>query len=339
MELSAQDQAALDYHAQGRPGKIEIKSTKPTLTSGQLSLAYSPGVAAPCLRIAENEDEVFRYTAKGNLVGVISNGTAVLGLGAIGPLASKPVMEGKGILFKKFADIDVFDIEINEPTVEGMVRTVKALGPTFGGINLEDIKAPECFEIERTLVEQMDIPVFHDDQHGTAIIATAAFVNALEVVQKDIADIKVVFSGAGAASMACARLFQQIGVPAKNLVMCDSKGVIYHGRKEGMNKLQAGVCPGNQAPHPRGCDQGCERLYRLFGQGHPHSGDGAIHGGPTHYLCHGQPRSGDHPGSGGRRSQGCHYGHREERLPQPGQQRPGVSLHLSRGPGRAGKKD
>ena len=237
-ELSAKDRAALNYHAEGRPGKIEIKSTKPTLTSTQLSLAYSPGVAVPCREIAKNEGEVFRYTAKGNLVGVISNGTAVLGLGAIGPLASKPVMEGKGILFKKFADIDVFDIEVNEMTVEGMIRIVKALEPTFGGINLEDIKAPECFEIERALVEQMDIPVFHDDQHGTAIIATAAFINALKLVKKDIKNVAVVFSGAGAASMACAKLFLQIGASPKNLIMCDSKGVIYQGRKDGMNKYK-----------------------------------------------------------------------------------------------------
>ena len=237
--LSIQDRMALNYHAEGRPGKIEVRSTKPTLTSSQLSLAYSPGVAVPCLEIVRDEDAVFRYTAKGNLVGVISNGTAVLGLGAIGPLASKPVMEGKGVLFKRFADIDVFDLEINETTVEGMVRTVKALEPTFGGINLEDIKAPECFEIERRLVAEMNIPVFHDDQHGTAIIAAAGLVNALEVVKKKIKKIKIVFSGAGAASMACAKLMLKIGVQPKNLIMCDSKGVIYQGREQGMNQYKA----------------------------------------------------------------------------------------------------
>ena len=237
--LSIQDRMALNYHAEGRPGKIEVRSTKPTLTSSQLSLAYSPGVAVPCLEIVRNEDAVFRYTAKGNLVGVISNGTAVLGLGDIGPLASKPVMEGKGVLFKRFADIDVFDLEINETTVEGMIRTVKALEPTFGGINLEDIKAPECFEIERRLVAEMNIPVFHDDQHGTAIIAAAGLINALEVVKKKIKNIKIVFSGAGAASMACAKLMLKIGVQAKNLIMCDSKGVIYQGRGQGMNEYKA----------------------------------------------------------------------------------------------------
>ncbi len=228
-------QQALDYHSNGRPGKIEVVSTKPCISSRDLSLAYSPGVAEPCLEIAKNPDDVYKYTSKGNLVGVVSNGSAVLGLGNIGPLASKPVMEGKGVLFKRFADVDVFDIEINCQTVEEMVRTVKALEPTFGGINLEDIKAPECFEVEKQLQEIMDIPVFHDDQHGTAIIATAGFVNALELTKRDITKTKIVFSGAGAAAMAIAKLFFQLGVKPENLLMCDSKGVIYKDRKEGMN--------------------------------------------------------------------------------------------------------
>ena len=227
---------ALDYHSLGRPGKIEIRPTKPTLSSLDLAKAYSPGVAFPCLEIAENPDDVFKYTAKGNLVAVVSNGTAVLGLGSIGPEAGKPVMEGKGVLFKKFADIDVFDIEIKEETVEGMVRVVSGLEPTFGGINLEDIKAPECFEIEAQLVEKMNIPVFHDDQHGTAIIAAAGFLNALELTKRKIDKAKVVFSGAGAAAVACAKLFIDMGLKRENLVMCDSKGVIYDGRKQGMNK-------------------------------------------------------------------------------------------------------
>ncbi len=237
-ENDSKKQEALNYHSQGRPGKLEIAATKPFLTARDLSLAYSPGVAQPCLEIAKNPEDAYKYTAKGNLVAVISNGSAVLGLGNIGPLASKPVMEGKGILFKRFADIDVFDIEINEPTVEGMVSTIKALEPTFGGINLEDIKAPECFEVEEQLKEAMNIPVFHDDQHGTAIIATAAFLNALELTKKKINKVKIVFSGAGAASMAIAKLFYQLGVPSKNLFMCDSKGVIYQGRKDGMNKYK-----------------------------------------------------------------------------------------------------
>ncbi len=236
--MDKKKQAALDYHANGRPGKIEVTPTKPCITSRDLSLAYSPGVAEPCLEIAENPEAVYKYTAKGNLVGVVSNGSAVLGLGNIGPLAGKPVMEGKGVLFKKFADVDVFDIEINCSTVEEMVQSIKSLEPTFGGINLEDIKAPECFEVETQLKEIMDIPVFHDDQHGTAIIATAGFINALEVANKKIEDIKVVFSGAGAASMAIANLFFTLGVKRENLLMCDSKGVIYKGRAEGMNKYK-----------------------------------------------------------------------------------------------------
>ncbi|MBY0518567.1 MAG: NADP-dependent malic enzyme [Bacteriovoracaceae bacterium] len=229
---------ALDYHSQGRPGKIEITSTKPCLTARDLSLAYSPGVAGPCLEIAKNPEDVYKYTAKGNLVAVLSNGSAVLGLGNIGALAGKPVMEGKGVLFKRFADIDVFDIEINAETVEEIVRTVKALEPTFGGINLEDIKAPECFEVEKQLIEIMDIPVFHDDQHGTAIIAGAAFLNALEITKRDITTVKVVVSGAGAASIACALFLRDLGVKKENLMMVDSKGVIYKGRTEGMNKYK-----------------------------------------------------------------------------------------------------
>lgn len=232
------DLEALRYHSKGRPGKIQVSPTKPTLTSHELSLAYSPGVAIPCLEIAKNEEEVFKYTAKGNLVAVISNGSAVLGLGNIGALAGKPVMEGKGVLFKKFADIDVFDLEVDESSIEGMINVVKSLEPTFGGVNLEDIKAPECFEIEKALVEQMNIPVFHDDQHGTAIIASAAFVNAVEIVGKNMSDLKVVYSGAGAASIACAKLFYQMGVKPENLIMCDSKGVIYKGREAGMNKYK-----------------------------------------------------------------------------------------------------
>jgi malate dehydrogenase (oxaloacetate-decarboxylating)(NADP+) len=228
---------ALDYHAHGRSGKVEVTPTKPCLTARDLSLAYSPGVAAPCLEIAKNPDDVYKYTAKGNLVAVLSNGTAVLGLGDIGPLAGKPVMEGKGVLFKRFADIDVFDIEINNKTVEDIVRTVRSLEPTFGGINLEDIKAPECFEVERQL-QDMDIPVFHDDQHGTAIIGGAAFINACEVTNRDISKTSVVVSGAGAAAIATAKFFLELGVKKENVIMCDSKGVIYKGRTDGMNEYK-----------------------------------------------------------------------------------------------------
>src|SRR6187431_2939114 len=201
--MSTLKEDALKYHSKGRPGKIEVVPTKPTNTKRDLSLAYSPGVAEPCLEIAANVDDVYKYTAKGNLVGVISNGTAVLGLGDIGPEASKPVMEGKGVLFKIFADIDVFDIEINETDPEKFCQIVKALEPTFGGINLEDIKAPECFYIEKKLREEMKIPVMHDDQHGTAIISSAALLNALELQKKKIEKVRIVVNGAGSAAMAC----------------------------------------------------------------------------------------------------------------------------------------
>lgn len=220
---------ALKYHSKGRPGKIAVVPTKPTNTKRDLSLAYSPGVAEPCLAIAADKEDVYKYTAKGNLVAVISNGTAVLGLGDIGPEASKPVMEGKGVLFKIFADIDVFDIEINSKDTEEFIKTVKAISPTFGGINLEDIKAPECFEIEKRLKEELDIPIMHDDQHGTAIITGAGLLNALEIAGKNITDIQVVFNGAGASAMSCAKIFLSLGVKKENLVMCDSKGVIKAG--------------------------------------------------------------------------------------------------------------
>ena len=222
---------ALAYHAEGRPGKIEVIPTKQHSSQRELSLAYSPGVAEPCKQIAKNKDDVYKYTAKGNLVAVISNGTAVLGLGNIGPEASKPVMEGKGLLFKIFADIDVFDIEVDASDIDTFVQTVKAIAPTFGGINLEDIKAPECFEIERRLKEELNIPVMHDDQHGTAIISSAALLNALEIAKKDISKIKIVVNGAGAAAMSCSKLYLSLGVKKENIVMLDSKGVIKNNRE------------------------------------------------------------------------------------------------------------
>lgn len=231
-------QDALDYHSQGRKGKIEVIPTKPCATQRDLSLAYSPGVAEPCLEIEKNPEDAFLYTAKGNLVAVVTNGTAVLGLGDIGALAGKPVMEGKGVLFKKFADIDVFDIEIDSDDPKEVIKTVKLLEPTFGGINLEDIKAPECFEIEEELKKIMNIPVFHDDQHGTAIISGAALLNALELVGKKIDQIKVVFSGAGASGIACAKFYETLGVKRSNIRLIDTKGVVYIGRKEGMNKYK-----------------------------------------------------------------------------------------------------
>lgn len=221
------NQEALDYHAMGRPGKIEVIPSKPYSTQRDLSLAYSPGVAEPCLRIADQPEDVYKYTAKGNLVAVISNGTAVLGLGNIGPEAAKPVMEGKGLLFKIFADIDVFDIEINETDIDRFVQTVKAIAPTFGGINLEDIKAPECFAIEQRLKKELNIPIMHDDQHGTAIISGAALLNALELARKKIEDIRIVVSGAGASAISCAKLYLSLGARKENIIMFDSTGAIH----------------------------------------------------------------------------------------------------------------
>jgi malate dehydrogenase (oxaloacetate-decarboxylating)(NADP+) len=231
MDTKKQKQEALDYHSKPFPGKIKVVPTKKYATQRDLSLAYSPGVAEPCLEIAKNKKNVYKYTSKGNLVAVISNGTAVLGLGNIGPEASKPVMEGKGLLFKIFADIDVFDIEVDATDVDKFVETVKAIAPTFGGINLEDIKAPEAFEIERRLKEELDIPVMHDDQHGTAIISAAALINACEVAKKDISKVQIVVSGAGAAAISCTKLYLKLGAKVENIVMTDSKGVIRKDRE------------------------------------------------------------------------------------------------------------
>ncbi len=226
---------ALAYHGEGRKGKLEVTPCKPCETSKELGLAYTPGVAAPCLEIEKDPSLAYEYTNKGNLVGVVSNGSAVLGLGNIGALAGKPVMEGKGVLFKRFADIDVYDINLDTKDPDEIIKAVKLLAPTFGGINLEDIKAPECFYVEEELKKQLDIPIFHDDQHGTAIICTAAFLNALEITGKKIEEVKCVFTGAGAAGIACAKLFVLMGVKKENLFMTDSKGIIYKGRTEGMN--------------------------------------------------------------------------------------------------------
>jgi len=228
---------ALNYHSSGRPGKIEVVPTKPHSTQRDLSLAYSPGVADPCLAIQDNPEDAYKYTAKGNLVAVMSNGTAVLGLGNIGALAGKPVMEGKGLLFKIFADVDVFDIEIDRKNVDEFIEVAKAIAPTFGGINLEDIKAPECFEIETRLKAELDIPVFHDDQHGTAIISSAGLLNALELVDKKIDQVKVVVNGAGASAISCAKLYVSLGVKPENLIMLDSTGVL-NTRREGLNKYK-----------------------------------------------------------------------------------------------------
>ena len=226
---------ALAYHClDGKPGKVSVVPTKPCQTSADLSLAYTPGVAKPVLEIEENPEHAYLYTSKGNLVAVISNGTAILGLGDRGALASKPVMEGKGVLFKRFADIDVFDIELDEKDPAKLIEMIKAMEPTFGGVNLEDIKGPECFEIEQKLIEMCNIPIFHDDQHGTAIISTAGLMNAVELVGKKLSEVRIVINGAGAAGISCGKMFLAAGVKLENIVMLDSKGVIYKGRTKGM---------------------------------------------------------------------------------------------------------
>src|SRR5690349_12774720 len=236
---SVTDQEALAFHSQGRPGKLEITPTKPMATQRDLSLAYSPGVAVPVKAIAEDPSTAYDYTTRGNMVAVISNGTAILGLGNLGALASKPVMEGKSVLFKRFADVDSIDLEVDTENVDEFINCVRFLGPSFGGINLEDIKAPECFIIESRLRELMDIPVFHDDQHGTAIIAAAGLINALELTGRDLKTTKLVCNGAGAAAIACAELLKAMGMTPQNVILCDTKGVVYRGRTEGMNQWKS----------------------------------------------------------------------------------------------------
>ena len=254
---------ALQFHANGKAGKIEISPTKPLTTQRDLSLAYSPGVAWPCLHIAKNPATAYDYTSKGNLVAVISNGTAVLGLGDLGALASKPVMEGKSVLFKRFADVDSIDLEVDTKNVDEFVNCVRFLGPSFGGINLEDIKAPECFIIEQRLRELLDIPVFHDDQHGTAIVAAAGLLNALDLTGRDIRDVRMVINGAGAASIACAELIKAMGVPHANVVLCDTKGVIWQGRTEGMNQWKSAHAVPTRARSLREAMEGADVFFGL----------------------------------------------------------------------------
>src|SRR5947199_5544979 len=234
--MPSRRQEALDYHSQGRPGKIQVSPTNPFKDQRDLSLAYTPGVAEPCLEIAKRPDDAYVYTAKGNLVAVVSNGTAVLGLGNIGALAGKPVMEGKGILFKAFADIDVFDLEVGSETPDDVIRFCQLLEPTVGGINLEDIRSPDCFYIEETLRRTLSIPVFHDDQHGTAIISGAALLNAIEITGKSIEKVRVVVSGAGASAIACTNFYLRLGVRRENVLLVDTKGVLHRGRTEGLNQ-------------------------------------------------------------------------------------------------------
>ncbi len=265
MAITPQD--VFEYHRRGRPGKIEISPTKPLETQRDLSLAYSPGVAEAVLEVARRPLAAYELTAKANLVAVISNGTAILGLGNKGPLAAKPVMEGKGVLFKKFADVDVFDIEINAKTVEEMVTVIRALAPTFGGINLEDIKAPECFEVERILKEELDIPVFHDDQHGTAIISGAALLNAVKITGKKLADMHVVVSGAGASAIACSDFYVKLGIKKENIILVDTTGVIYAGREENMNPYKLRYAVETDARTLADATRGCDIFLGLSGPG------------------------------------------------------------------------
>ena len=285
---------ALALHAEGRPGKLEIRLTKPLITARDLSLAYSPGVAEPCLHIARDPTLAYDYTAKGNFVAVISNGTAVLGLGNLGALASKPVMEGKVALFKRFADVDGIDLCVDTEDVDAFVNAVRYLGPSFGGINLEDIKAPECFVIEQRLRELMDIPVFHDDQHGTAIVAAAGLINACHLTGRDLRDTHLVINGAGAAAIACAELLKAMGMRPANIIMCDTKGVVYQGRTEGMNQWKSAHAVDTTARTLTQALDGADVLLRPVGEGRGDAGHAARHGRQADHLRHGQPRPRDH---------------------------------------------
>ncbi len=288
--MSIRDQEALNYHSSEPAGKVSVVPTKPCRTQRDLSLAYTPGVAVPCLAIHEDPSKVYQYTSKGNLVGVISNGTAVLGLGNIGAAAGKPVMEGKGVLFKRFADIDVFDIELDTEDPKEIIRTCQLLEPTFGGINLEDIKAPECFEIEEELKRTMKIPVFHDDQHGTAIISGAALLNALEIVGKRISEVKIVFSGAGASAISCANHYMRMGAALENILMCDTKGVIHNGRTAGMNKYKEKFARETDSPDAgRGHDRR-GRLHRTVAGQLRDAGNARKNGAAPNRVRAGQSR-------------------------------------------------
>ncbi len=291
--MTIRPEDALEYHSAPPAGKVAVIATKPCRTQRDLSLAYTPGVAVPCLEIEKDPELAYRYTSKGNLVAVVSNGTAVLGLGNIGALAGKPVMEGKGVLFKRFADIDVFDIELATADPQEIIRACEMLEPTFGGINLEDIKAPECFEIEETLRETLKIPVFHDDQHGTAIISGAALLNALEIVGKQIGEVRVVFNGAGAAGIACATHWCVLGVQRENIMLCDTKGVVYEGRAEGMNPYKARFAAETDRRTLAEAMRGRRRLRRPVGGQLRDAGDAAVDGARPDRLRHGQPRPRD----------------------------------------------
>ncbi len=291
---SVTDQEALEFHAMGRPGKLEINPTKPMATQRDLSLAYSPGVAVPVKAIATDPATAYDYTTRGNMVAVISNGTAILGLGNLGALASKPVMEGKSVLFKRFADVDSIDLEVDTENVDEFINCVRFLGPSFGGINLEDIKAPDCFVIESRLRELMDIPVFHDDQHGTAIIAAAGLINALELTGRDLKTTKLVCNGAGAAAIACVELIKSMGFAPENIILCDTKGVIYQGRTEGMNQWKSAHAAKTDTRTLEEAMKGADVVFGLSQKGaFSEEMIRSMADRPDH-LRHGQPRPGNY---------------------------------------------
>ena len=323
-------QSALNYHRFPNPGKISITPTKSMVNQRDLALAYSPGVAIPCMSINKDPLEALNLTSRGNLVAVISNGTAVLGLGNIGALASKPVMEGKGCLFKKFAGIDVFDIEIDETDPEKLVEIIASLEPTFGGINLEDIKSPECFYIETKLRERMKIPVFHDDQHGTAIVTAAAVINGLKVVGKRIENVKLVCSGAGAAALACLDLLVNLGLRKENIFVTDSKGVVYQGRTESWTTTRRAMPSRLEARTLADIMPGCRHLPGPVGRRRAEARDGQGHGRQAADPGDGEPGAGDPPRTGEGGQAGLRDRHRAVGLSQPGQQRPVLPLHLPR---------
>ena len=333
--MAVTKQQALDYHFGERPGKIEVTSSKPCRTQRDLSLAYTPGVAIPCLEIEKNPQDAFKYTARGNLVAVISNGTAVLGLGDIGALAGKPVMEGKAVLFKRFADVDVFDLEVNSHDPDEIIKLCQLLEPTFGGINLEDIKAPECFYIEETLKKTMKIPVFHDDQHGTAIISGAALLNALEVAGKPIDEVKVVFNGAGASGIACAEHYVRLGVKRENITLCDTKGVVYKGRTAGMNPYKERFAKETDLRTLSEAMQGADVFVGC-------SVKGAVNAEMIRSMA-ARPivfaMANPDPEITLRRSESeprrRHHGHRAIGLSEPGEQCTGIPVHFPRGTGCA----
>ena len=333
------EEEALQFHQAGKPGKLEINPTKPMATQRDLSLAYSPGVAIPVRRIAENPDSAYDYTAKGNLVAVISNGTAILGLGDLGALASKPVMEGKAVLFKRFADVDSIDLEIDTSDIDAFVGAVRYLGPSFGGINLEDIKAPDCFVIEQRLREMMDIPVFHDDQHGTAIIAAAGLINALKITGRDLKSFKLVCNGAGAAAIACVELIKAMGVPHDNVILCDSKGVVYQGRTEGMNQWKSAHAVATKARTLADAMKGADVFFGLSIKGALSPAMVESMAKKPIIFAMANPDPGDHARGSAEGARRRHHGDGTLRLSQPDQQRPGLPVHLPRRPRRPGTDD